>query len=1190
MSHKHIREENKINSSSKNLPVVSKCLAIVLVPKSRKNSGNVLDNDETHIDSSDGNVVQSSEVQKALSPSGYNGKELLQDFKIRNKTCYWNPSLVESIKSLEYKGFVEPSTILVTGEDIHLENLRSAWGRRVLKAPGGFTIDRIGDVNGIQMQVIPQTQFMPLPDALCSIIMDLNMRRIVATLDVIYEKLSHWYKDMTVPSQQLVFETLGNLIKDRKVFHTGSGYFVVTPDTNRLQSNSNSSYLPTNASWLPYHPMYVPVFQGQVGQQPPMLPSRAHMRSISCQVTTIEESSDEEELPREKLKNGSTGKSSRASSLGRTKEEKKVVKSKSDEGVELKRSSSIKYKGDKGSKMVKDVNLNVKSNNINQEKEKGEKTSIFSKIFGRKKRDKDKDKLLMPPPPVPPLRPSTVTEVSNEGKEPKEKEYATFSAQFPPPEWLWYQQQLDKQKRTESWVSVVTQQTTRISSAPYVSKVTTLPPSGARPVNDQRYQSTKKLQVLPQNVDYMAMNAITKVKDKKQVTEVATHESDFVKPRPLRPDNLYDSFRNSRHQPRKFRDLEEGSKHPTDYDVVNPADITPFQNSNVYHSVSALSPVAHLSDESTYAKLIEQPKLGPMHSTPRYEGQNDRTNYRVEGHEARDRIYGPPHLPHRRRSHRSRKRTHKIYSYYGQGDDISYEYKGRLPNKNSSTLQSRDSGVNCVGLAAAENKDKRFGGPVYENTTSKQYRDLPARNIANQSRVHFEDSQNSTNQNAHFTTDPALCSVVYQGDMTNPAAYNSVVYGSNVTDMVVGSSVMYHTITNSNLENSDLPVPQNSLPSIYYDNAAFGPKIMSLRSDINPKTVVDDHVNKLESVLEIGSPSAREISGSSGGMIELADAHDRTEIDIGNKHYVEIVEVVDDYESEEESDESDDDHVNSVEPHVQIEHHAIQPQPHALKKEDVMAKNGVDNLVSDSGFSSPRNPESGADKRAQTLGQSRSANDALVHGGDSSSDAQLSQPDNSTNSSAAQQSGSASSGLQASSDVIMATSSEQHSGSTTDNAEATAVSPVENLHQNDPSRPILRVKQSHSANSIKSFNNPQHSHHLYPQLPSQPLQSAFIHPYQPAAKMVPHPDVYNNNNTASVVYSDHSRPFHAPLHPPTTSLLNNQKPVAIKSKRIERPRSVDLWRNPPNELHKFEEEQLNKKYGVNGEFEVMGVL
>ena len=137
MSNRNSREEARANAS-KNLSVANKCVAIVLC----QNDGD--DTDQTVVDPTDGNIIQSSEVQKALWPNGFNGKELLQDFKIRNKTCYWNPSLVESIRSLEYKGFFEPSTILVSAADIHLENLRSAWGRRVLKAPGGFSIERIG--------------------------------------------------------------------------------------------------------------------------------------------------------------------------------------------------------------------------------------------------------------------------------------------------------------------------------------------------------------------------------------------------------------------------------------------------------------------------------------------------------------------------------------------------------------------------------------------------------------------------------------------------------------------------------------------------------------------------------------------------------------------------------------------------------------------------------------------------------------------------------------------------------------------------------------------------------------------------------------------------------------------------------------------------------------------------------------
>lgn len=73
-----------------------------------------------------------------------NGKDIFDDFKLRNKTCYWNPALIESIEKLEYIGFVYPCTILVQGSDLHLENLRTAWGRRVLNNPANYKIVRIG--------------------------------------------------------------------------------------------------------------------------------------------------------------------------------------------------------------------------------------------------------------------------------------------------------------------------------------------------------------------------------------------------------------------------------------------------------------------------------------------------------------------------------------------------------------------------------------------------------------------------------------------------------------------------------------------------------------------------------------------------------------------------------------------------------------------------------------------------------------------------------------------------------------------------------------------------------------------------------------------------------------------------------------------------------------------------------------
>ena len=121
---------------AKNLPVTSRCVAIVFSPAENlcQKTGDV-------------EVPSGQRSVETDSRWNFNPKNVLEDFKTRNKNCYWNPALVESVKSLEYVGFLEPYTVLVKGDDIHLENVRTAWGRRVLKDPAEFHIDRIGNIS-----------------------------------------------------------------------------------------------------------------------------------------------------------------------------------------------------------------------------------------------------------------------------------------------------------------------------------------------------------------------------------------------------------------------------------------------------------------------------------------------------------------------------------------------------------------------------------------------------------------------------------------------------------------------------------------------------------------------------------------------------------------------------------------------------------------------------------------------------------------------------------------------------------------------------------------------------------------------------------------------------------------------------------------------------------------------------------
>ena len=67
-----------------------------------------------------------------------------QGFLEANSKCFWNLSLLEAMKELQFEGYVSQGILLVRGSPCALEILRSAWSRNVLKAPTNYTISQLG--------------------------------------------------------------------------------------------------------------------------------------------------------------------------------------------------------------------------------------------------------------------------------------------------------------------------------------------------------------------------------------------------------------------------------------------------------------------------------------------------------------------------------------------------------------------------------------------------------------------------------------------------------------------------------------------------------------------------------------------------------------------------------------------------------------------------------------------------------------------------------------------------------------------------------------------------------------------------------------------------------------------------------------------------------------------------------------
>lgn len=169
-----------------------------------------------------------------------NGYLLFQGLLSANSVCWWNNALNGATKSLVYFGYINPGALLVSAEPCALEVLRNAWARRVLQPPPGYQIVGLEDIDHCDALPVPQTQWTPLPEAVCAVVLRLSSQGRPAGIETIREALILAFPHVSPPSEQTLYDTLVQLTKERKLYNTSSGYFIVTPERKRSRSHSRT--------------------------------------------------------------------------------------------------------------------------------------------------------------------------------------------------------------------------------------------------------------------------------------------------------------------------------------------------------------------------------------------------------------------------------------------------------------------------------------------------------------------------------------------------------------------------------------------------------------------------------------------------------------------------------------------------------------------------------------------------------------------------------------------------------------------------------------------------------------------------------------------------------------------------------------------------------------------------------------
>ncbi|CAF3627663.1 unnamed protein product [Adineta steineri] len=148
---------------------------------------------------------------------------------INREAHVWYQEVYHTLEKIQFGGSLGSNGLLIKGSKKSLNILKRIYCQRLLQAPYGFIISDLVELSNIHVKKHERDPLISLPNVLCLIINDINRRSngYGASMDEIKTTLKLQYPEFPLPTDDILYSTIGTLIQDKILLLKNGGYITL---------------------------------------------------------------------------------------------------------------------------------------------------------------------------------------------------------------------------------------------------------------------------------------------------------------------------------------------------------------------------------------------------------------------------------------------------------------------------------------------------------------------------------------------------------------------------------------------------------------------------------------------------------------------------------------------------------------------------------------------------------------------------------------------------------------------------------------------------------------------------------------------------------------------------------------------------------------------------------------------------